>query len=107
MATVGDEGSIGCPSHPGPLRCRKESHLIMADWASLPHNLPTPSPRGPLTLAKGSPTGRRGPGVQGALRQPFPPPEIKAMVVLQADGSVMAGAGGWGAGRGQGAGSPY
>lgn len=36
----------------------------------------------------------------GALRQPFPPPEVKAMVVLQADGSVMAGAGA-GAGRGR------
>lgn len=39
----------------------------------------------------------------GALRQPFPPPEVKAMVVLQADGSVMAGAGGWGR-EGEGAG---
>lgn len=45
----------------------------MADWASLSPNLPTHSPTGPLTLAKGSPTGRRGPGAQGALRQPFHP----------------------------------
>lgn len=65
----------------------------MADWASLP---PTAHllPHGTSDPGKGKPNWRRGPGAQSALRQPFPPPEIKAMVVLQAEGSVMAGAGG-------------
>lgn len=55
MATVGDGGLCRIPLTRWPPEVKKTPHLIMADWASLPPNLPTPSPMGPLTLVKGSP----------------------------------------------------
>lgn len=35
------------PRPPNPPEVKKHPHLIMADWASLPPNLPTPSPWDP------------------------------------------------------------
>lgn len=62
MATVEDGGALQNTPHTlaPPPEVKKHPHLIMADWASLPPNLSTPLPMGPLTLMKGSPTGRRG-----------------------------------------------
>lgn len=47
MATVGDGGLCRIPLTPWPPEVKKHPHLIMADWASLPPNLPTPSPWDP------------------------------------------------------------
>lgn len=67
----------------------------MADWASLPPQPPYPLPYGTPDPGKGKPNWKKGAWSPGCPEAALPPPEIKAMVVLQADGSVMAGAGGW------------
>lgn len=45
-------GLCRTPLTPWPPEVNQRPHLIMADWASLPPNLSTPSPMGSLTLAR-------------------------------------------------------
>lgn len=78
----------------------------MADWASLPPNLPAHSPMGPLTLAKGSPLeeGARSPGGPEAA---LPTPRSRQWWFYRLTGQSWQGLGDGGAGRKQGIGPPY